>query len=91
VDATGISEFQSMASLGGLDVCGDVGRTRQVANANFPQPFYQTVAFGPAFPSDSCTPYGSVSDLHQPRVAPALYPLNIDRIASIEVSDSVRY
>jgi hypothetical protein len=91
VDATGISEFQSMASLGGPDVCGDVGRTGQVANANFPQPFYQTVAYGPAFPSDSCTPYGSVSDLHQPRVAPALYPLNTDRIASIEVSDSVRY
>jgi hypothetical protein len=80
-------------SPGGPWAARERGGTSQVANFNLPQPYYQTTAYGPTFPPvGNHALYGVVLDTRMVRMVVALapYTLNTDRVASGEMSDSVR-
>jgi hypothetical protein len=57
---------------------------------NFPQPYYQMMAYGPSYTLSGSMPNGPVPDLCQPRAASTSHPLSTDQVASGELFDNVR-
>jgi hypothetical protein len=57
---------------------------------NFPQPYYQMMAYGLSYTLSGITPNGPVPDLCQPRAASTSHPLSTDQVASGELFDNVR-
>jgi hypothetical protein len=92
-DIAGVPAPQVTTLLGSPGLVGESSHPGQSASFNFPQPYYQETAYEPSYTLSGSTPYGSVPDLHHPRVAPASpasHPLTTDPMASGELSENVR-